>query len=420
MKTKAVRLYGAGDLRLEEFELPPISENEVLVRIVSDSICMSSYKCAIQGTAHKRVPKNVAEHPIIIGHEFSGDIVEVGSNLKSQFTPGMKFALQPAINYKGSMDSPGYSFEFFGGDATYCIINTQAIEMGCLFEHKGRSYYEASLAEPMSCIIGAFHAAFHTKNGVYHHEMGIREGGTLAILAGAGPMGLGAVAYALRCDRRPRLVVVTDLDEARLSRAEHLFPPDEIKKETGIDLYFINTSLPENDTQYLRTISGGGFDDALAMAPVRAVMEQASAVLGRDGCLNFFAGPTDHAFSAMLNYYDVHYNSTHVIGTTGGNTEDMLESLRMSAAGYLDPAVMVTHIGGLNSVIDTTLRLPSIPGGKKLIYTHVEMPLTALTDLRACAKDDDRFAQLADIVEKHKGLWCAQAEEYLLSHWVQE
>ncbi len=176
MKTTAVRLYGAGDLRLETFELPAIKADEVLVRIVSDSICMSTYKCAIQGTAHKRVPANVAEHPVIIGHEFSGDIVEVGENLGSQFQPGMKFALQPAINYKGSMASPGYSYEFFGGDATYCIIAPEAIEMGCLFEHTGKSYYEASLAEPMSCIIGAFHAAFHTKNGVYHHEMGIREG----------------------------------------------------------------------------------------------------------------------------------------------------------------------------------------------------------------------------------------------------
>lgn len=419
MKTTAVRLYGAGDLRLETFELPAIKADEVLVRVVSDSICMSTYKCAIQGAAHKRVPANVAEHPIIIGHEFSGDIVEVGGNLRSQFKPGMKFALQPAINYKGSMASPGYSYEFFGGDATYCIIAPEAIEMGCLFEHTGKSYYEASLAEPMSCIIGAFHAAFHTKNGVYHHEMGIREEGALAILAGAGPMGLGAIAYALHCDRRPRLVVVTDVDEARLARAELLFNPDEVKRETGIDLHFVNMLRQENAVEHLISLSGGGFDDVLVMAPVRAVVEQASAVLRRDGCLNFFAGPTDPAFSAMLNYYDVHYGSTHVIGTTGGNTEDMLESLRLSTAGRLDPAVMVTHIGGLDCVAQTTLNLPHISGGKKLIYTHVEMPLIALAELRDHADEDSRYAALAGIVEAHKGLWSTEAEEYLLANWVQ-
>src|SRR5665647_132013 len=76
--TKAVRLYGTSDLRLEEFELPAIKEDEILAKVVSDSICMSSYKAAKQGPDHKRVPNNVAENPIIIGHEFAGEIMEVG------------------------------------------------------------------------------------------------------------------------------------------------------------------------------------------------------------------------------------------------------------------------------------------------------------------------------------------------------
>ncbi len=69
MKTKAVRLYGKNDLRLEEFELPPIKDDEILAQIISDSICMSSYKAAIQGEDHKRVPKDVSQNPVIIGHE---------------------------------------------------------------------------------------------------------------------------------------------------------------------------------------------------------------------------------------------------------------------------------------------------------------------------------------------------------------
>ena len=77
MKTKAVRLYGVNDLRLEEFELPPIADDEILVKIISDSICMSSHKAALQGAAHKRVPDDIAVNPTIIGHEFCGVIVEV-------------------------------------------------------------------------------------------------------------------------------------------------------------------------------------------------------------------------------------------------------------------------------------------------------------------------------------------------------
>ena len=122
MKVKAVRLHAANDLRLDTFELPEIKDDEILVKVVSDSICMSTYKCAILGTGHKRVHPDVAEHPAIMGHEFAGDIVKVGKAHQDKFKPGMKFTLQPALNYKGTMWSPGYSYEFFGGDATYCII----------------------------------------------------------------------------------------------------------------------------------------------------------------------------------------------------------------------------------------------------------------------------------------------------------
>ena len=420
MKAKAVRLHGANDLRLEEFELPEIKDDEILVKVVSDSVCMSTYKCAILGTAHKRVHEDVADHPAIMGHEMARDIIKVGKKHQDRFKPGMKFTLQPALNYKGTMWSPGYSYEFFGGDTTYCIIPPEVMELGCLLEYKGRAYYEASLAEPMSCSIGAFHAAYHTKMGVYHHEMGIREGGKLAILAGAGPMGLGALTYALHCDRRPGMIVVTDINQERLDRAKHLFPIEEAAAE-GIELHFVNTADMDDPAASLREISGGdGFDDVFCYAPIASVVELSSAVLGRDGCLNFFAGPTDKQFSAKMNFYDVHYNSTHVMGTTGGNTQDMIESLRLTAEKRIDPAVMVTHIGGLDSAAETTLNLPKIPGGKKLIYTHLNMPLTALSELRDKGKDDPRFAALADIVDAHKGLWCPEAEEYLLAHFISE
>lgn len=420
MKTRAVRLHGANDLRMDEFELPEIKDDEILVKVVSDSICMSTYKCAILGTEHKRVHEDVAEHPAIMGHEFAGDIVKVGAAHQDQFKPGMKFTLQPALNYKGTMWSPGYSYEFFGGDCTYCIIPAEVMELGCLLEYKGRAYYEASLAEPMSCSIGAFNANYHTKMGVYTHDMGIKEGGKLAIMAGAGPMGLGALTYALHRDVRPGMVVVTDVNEDRLKRAEELFPVAEAKAD-GIELHFVNTGTMEDPVKALLDITGGaGFDDVFCYAPVAAVIEQSSAVLGRDGCLNFFAGPTDSKFSAKMNFYDVHYNSAHVMGTTGGNTADMIESLELTAAKRINPAVMVTHVGGLDAAAETTLNLPKIPGGKKLIYTHLNMPLTALEDFRAKGEEDERYLGLADILDANKGLWCPEAEEYLLNHFLEE
>src|SRR5690554_5143883 len=156
MQTKAVRMYGEMDIRLERFDLPDIKEDEILVKVVSDSICMSTYKLLQQGKNHKRAPENIATHPIIIGHEMAGDIVKVGKKWQNQFKEGQRFALQPALNYKGSLASPGYSYEYFGGASTYCILPQEVMELGCLMVYEGDGYYQASLAEPMSCIVGGF------------------------------------------------------------------------------------------------------------------------------------------------------------------------------------------------------------------------------------------------------------------------
>ena len=416
MKTTAVRLYGKEDLRLETFDLPEINENEILARIISDSICMSSFKAAEQGAAHKRVPNDVAENPIIIGHEFCGEIVEVGAKWQGEFKAGDRFAIQPAINYKGSLAAPGYSYKYIGGDATYIVIPSEVMETGSLLAYKGDAFFHGSLAEPVSCVIGAFHAQYHTTNGCYEHKMGIVEGGKMAILAGVGPMGLGAVDYAIHGPRRPKLLVVTDIDDARLTRAATLYTVEDAKAN-GVELVYLNTGCPDAVEKLMALSGNTGYDDVLCFAPVRPVVEQGDRILGRDGCLNFFAGPLDPNFRAEFNFYNVHYASTHIVGTSGGNTDDMREALELMAAGKINPAGMVTHVGGIDAVIPTTLNLPNIKGGKKLIYTGINLPLTAIADFAELGKTDPLFAKLAKIVEKSNMLWSTEAEKALLEHF---
>jgi threonine dehydrogenase-like Zn-dependent dehydrogenase len=420
MNTRAVRLHGVNDLRVETFALPQMGEDEILAKVVTNSICMSDHKAAAQGAAHKRVPDDVAEHPIILGHEFCGEIVEVGKKWADKFKKGERFSIQPALNYKGSLAAPGYSFPFIGGDSTYVVIPSVVMEQDCLLPYGGSSFFLGSLAEPVSCIVGTFHAMYHGKSGSYVHEMGIVEGGNMAILAGVGPMGLGAIDYALHAPRRPSLLVVTDIDDARLSRAEELFGAEEAKR-CGVRLVYLNTRDLDNPVETMRSLTDGkGFDDVLVMAPVKQLVEQGDALLGRDGCLNFFAGPNKQDFSASLNFYDVHYAGHHLVGTSGGNTDDMREALAMMGSGKLDPSVMVTHIGGLDAVPQAVVDLPSIPGGKKLIYTHLDLPLTAIADFAALGEKDPGFAALDALVRKHNGLWSAEAEEYLLTRFRRE
>jgi L-sorbose 1-phosphate reductase len=416
MKTKAVRIYGKRDLRLEEFELPAMRDDEILARVVSDSICMSSHKAALQGADHKRVPDDIEVHPTIIGHEFAGIILEVGRKWRPKFSPGQKFSIQPAMNRTGTLDAPGYSFRYIGGDATHIIIPDIVMEADCLLPYDGEAFFPASLSEPMSCIVGAFHASYHLPPGTYVHEMGIRRGGKMAILAGVGPMGLGAIDYALHQERKPKLMVVTDIDDARLARAASLFAPEQAANE-GVRLIYVNTGKTEDPVGRLRELSGGaGFDDVFIFAPVKQVIEQGDGILGFEGCLNFFAGPTHPEFKAEFNFYNVHYAFTHLVGTSGGNTDDMRESLRLMSEGKINPAVMITHVGGLDAVIDTTLNLPSIPGGKKLIYTNISLPLVSLHELGGPGTRDGLHAGLHEIVSKNGYIWSLEAERYLLAN----
>ena len=414
MKTKAVRLYGENDLRLEEFELPEIKDDEILAHIISDTLCMSSYKAAIQGSKHKRVPADIAENPVIIGHEFCGEIVQVGKKWADKYKAGSKFTIQPALN--GSLVNPGYSYKYIGGNATYIIIPPEVMELDCLLEYKGDAFYYGSLAEAMSCIVGAYHAAYHTTPGVYIHNMGIVEGGNCAYLGAAGPMGLGAIDYTIHCDRKPKKVVVVDIDQGRLDRAASVLTVEDAKNN-GVELVYLNTSGYDKPEEVILALTDNkGYDDVFVYAPVKALVETGDKILGRDGCLNFFAGPTNPAFSAEFNFYNVHYSSTHIVGTSGGNTADMIESLEMMSTGKINPSIMITHVGGLDAAIETTMNLPNIRAGKMLIYTNIKMPLTAINDFAELGRTDAVFAELDRIIKANNGLWCYDAEKYLLAN----
>ena len=411
MKTKAVRLYGENDLRLEEFELPELKYAQILIKIISDSVCMSTYKTVKQGAKHLRVPDNVAEKPVIIGHEFCAEVVEVTDKWKDQFHVGDKVAMPPVLSYLGGMQTVGYSFGEIGGVSTYSIVYEHIIENGYLMKLESDCFFKGSLIEPASCVIRGYKGSMHLDaDGVPYTN--IKPGGKVAILAGCGPMGLVAIDLALHGTVKPSVVVVTDLDEARLARAKEIFSPEQAEQDS-IKLVFSNSTSKDE----LIELAGGEYDDVFVYAPVPAVVELGDEILGFDGCLNFFAGPLDKNFSAKFNFYNVHYKQHHVSGTSGSTLEDMQDIVRLIGERRIDPAVMITHIGGMDAAIDTTVHLPQIPGGKKLIYTHIDLPLTAIADFTALGETDDRFKMLDALVKQNNGLWSAEAEAYLLEHF---
>ena len=411
MRTRAVRLYGKQDLRLEEFDLPELRSDEILAEVYTDSLCMSTLKAVDRGADHKKVPDDIAEHPIILGHEFCGKIIDVGMDWKTQYHAGDRFVIQPNIGDVRSY-APGYSFPYVGGDATKVIFHAQVMQNGSLLPYAGKSYFEGSLVEPLSCVTGAFNTNYHLPDQYSHkHIMGIKHGGNMALLGATGPMGFLAIDLALHGKQRPRHLVVTGHTQSKLDMAERLYPKEEAKA-CGVELHYIHTDRLEDFSPALQALlpAGEGYDDVLLFVADPSMTTQAVQILGMDGCLNFFAGPLDKNFSAEMNFFDVHYNMIHIVGNSGGNTEDMREAIALIEQGTVQANKIVSHIMGLDQVVPSTLQLRTLPPGKKVVYTHLEFPRYSLADLMEGAMGKD----LAKCVQEAQGFWNAKAEACLL------
>jgi len=413
MKTKALRLYGVNDIRLEEFELPQITEEEVLIRVVSDSVCASTYKAIKQGPTHKRVPEDIAENPVIIGHEMCGEIMEVGKALQDTWQPGQKIVIQPALKLPSGYD-PGYSYPYIGGNTQYAVVPKIVLERGCLLPFEGDSFFKGSLVESLACIIRGYKGFYHTDYTNYLRTDGAKKGGRLAILGGAGPMGIGAVELATGYAHVSQ-VVVTDLSDERLAFAAQKCPATEAAKK-DVQLHYINTSALEDPADYLLELSEGGFDDVFVMVPVPELFTQAEKICREDGCINFFAGPVVHDLPGALNLYRVHYDGIHVVGTAGSIPEDMTDVIALIEGSKINPGAVVSHILGLNAAADTLFAMEKPNGAKKVCYNELDLPLIAIADLEELGKNNALYRVLADIVKKNGGLWCAEAEQYLLEN----
>ncbi|MBO5884002.1 MAG: zinc-binding dehydrogenase [Clostridia bacterium] len=413
MKTKAVRLYGASDLRLEEFELPEINDNEVLIHVITDSLCASTYKAVKQGTAHKRVPPDVAEKPIIIGHEMCGDIIKVGKNLEGKWNVGQKIVIQPALKLDTGYD-PGYSYQYIGGSATYAVVPEIVLERNCMIPFEGDSYFKGSLVESVGCVLRGYKGFYHTDYSNYVRTDGAKKRGKLAILGGAGPMGIGAVELALEYGDIAQ-VVVTDLDQKRLDYAAAKSSPENAAKH-NCELIYLNTSGMDDVVEKLIEISDGGFDDVFVMVPVPALFNMAEKICREDGCVNFFAGPPVHDLQGSINLYRIHYDGIHVVGTAGSIPEDTVETIKLIEDNKINPGAIVSHILGLGAVIDGIFAMEKPGGAKKVCYTGLDIPMVALEDFEELGKTDPLYRELDVIVKRNGGLWCQEAEAYLLEN----
>jgi amino acid transporter len=104
------------------------------------------------------------------------------------------------------------------------------------------------------------------------------------------------------------------------------------------------------------------------------------------------------------------------MGTAGSIPVDMTDVLSLMENHKINPGAMVSHILGLKAVESTLYAMEKPSGAKKVCYNELDIPLVAIADLAELGKTDPMYAELAVIVERNGGMWCAEAEQYLLAN----
>ena len=160
-ETMVWQLNGAGFDNLHEVRktLPKIKDDELLVRHDACSICFSDIKIINLGPDHPRLAnRDMVNNPVVMGHEVSLTVLEVGDKLVDRFHVGERYAIQPDVYHNGVNCSYGYALD--GGMAEFGVVTREVIEGdgGCYLIplDPGTGYAEAGLVEPWACVVAAY------------------------------------------------------------------------------------------------------------------------------------------------------------------------------------------------------------------------------------------------------------------------
>ncbi|MGJ7094440.1 alcohol dehydrogenase catalytic domain-containing protein [Vibrio hannami] len=297
---KAARLKGKLDVQVEEVAIPEIAENEMLLKVRSASLCGTDVRMYMNG--YKEVSP---ENPLIIGHEFAGEIAKVGSAVKGNYFEGQKVAIAPNIGcgtcdlcVSGQThlcdDYDAWGVTMDGGFAEYVRIPSFAIEQGNIAPLDDEiSYAEASLVEPLSCVY----------NG--QKQINILPGDDVLVV-GMGPIGLMHVMVCKLFGAAK--VIVADLSEERLAKAKELFP----------DVYTVKGDLKEG----IKEVTGKGVDVSIIAAPAAIAQSESTEYMNMNGKILFFGGLPKDKEMVPLNSNTIHYKQLSIHGCTKQSVYD--------------------------------------------------------------------------------------------------
>ncbi|WP_238015259.1 zinc-dependent dehydrogenase [Dactylosporangium sp. AC04546] len=328
---KVVRFHAPGDVRIEDAPEPAPGPGDVKIRVRACSTCGTDVKIFRFGH-HHIVP------PRVMGHEIAGEVVAVGDDVTG-WQPGDRVQVIAAIPCgtcgecrRGRMTvcpnqvSMGYHFD--GGFAEYMIVPPNVLAVDGLNRiPDGLSFAEASVAEPLACVLNGQELA------------GVGAGDDVVVM-GSGP--IGCLHVRLARARGAARVFLVDLNRERLDLAAGLVRPDAAVCGGETDVVDAVLKLTE----------GRGADVVITAAAAGAAQEQAVQMTARQGRISFFGGlPKDNPVIALDSNL-VHYRELTIVGANGSSPQHNKEALRLIADGSVPVADLITHRLPLDRALD--------------------------------------------------------------------
>jgi 2-desacetyl-2-hydroxyethyl bacteriochlorophyllide A dehydrogenase len=244
---KAAVFYGSGKVKLEELPKPAPGPEEVLIKVKAAGICGTDIHI-IRGTAHSAVP-------VVLGHEYSGEIVEIGS-LVTEFKVSDRITVDPNIacgeceyclagkaNLCRKLRALGVDLN--GGFAEYSLLpSKQAYRLP---DHV--SYQEAALTELLACCV---------------HGIELVAGQSIrrAVVLGGGPIGL-VMIQLLKLQGAEEIILSEPIEKKRelalrLGAHRAIDPFKESIDQGRADLVIECAGLPQTTKETFELVSDGG------------------------------------------------------------------------------------------------------------------------------------------------------------------
>lgn len=293
-------LYGEGldnlgkSSSFETTTVPEYGPNDLLARIDACGLCFSDIKVVRQGGAHPRLfNRDLANDPIVLGHEVALTIVGVGANMKGQYNVGQRFVIQAEIYHNGVNLAFGYMLP--GGLEQYVKLSDEVLrgDDGCYLipVADGTGYAEAALAEPWACVVRAYRDT---------RRNSIKAGGKAWIVGTAGSESLTYSLGGMDTISLPGEIVVTNC------------PPqfgEDIANLAEIAGIKIIDADGEDYADIAARYAPDGFDEIFVLGGDAEAIEKLALHLGKDSVLTIV---TDTALGQLVSidvgrvHYDAH------------------------------------------------------------------------------------------------------------------